>query len=110
MARSRVFLFLSTKVSERLPNVVKEAMLASCHCIVSETPGIRELVEPGVTGEIVPDLDPAAVAERVNVALAVQDDQIGTAAARFVRETMSSEAAMRRHTEAWRRGSHRTGF
>ncbi len=107
MARSRVFLFLSTKVSERLPNVVKEAMLAGCHCIVSETPGIRELVEPGVTGEIVPDLDPAAVAERVNAALAAQDDQIGTAAARFVRETRSSEAAMRRHTKAWRRGSHR---
>jgi len=106
MARSRVFLFLSTKVSERLPNVVKEAMLAGCHCIVSETPGIRELIEPGATGEIVPHLDPAAVAGTVNAALATQDDRIGAAASRFVRETMSSEAAMRRHTEVWRRELH----
>lgn len=40
MVESDIFLFLSSKAGERLPNVVKEAMLAGCICIVSNTPGI----------------------------------------------------------------------
>jgi glycosyltransferase involved in cell wall biosynthesis len=52
MARADVFLLMS-KV-ERLPNVVKEAMASDCVCIVTDTPGIEELIEDGVSGFIVP--------------------------------------------------------
>ena len=53
MKKAEIFMLLSKKQSERLPNVVKEAMLAKCLCIVSETPGIEELVENNGTGYIV---------------------------------------------------------
>ena len=53
MAESDIFLFLSSKAGERLPNVVKEAMLSGCICIVSNTPGIDELIEDGKTGFII---------------------------------------------------------
>jgi glycosyltransferase involved in cell wall biosynthesis len=102
MARSSVFLFLSTKVSERLPNVVKEAMLAECHCIVSETPGIRELITPGETGDIVADADPEAVADRIVAVMNSGSAEVGKAAAGFVRRNLSSEAAMGRYVEGWR--------
>ncbi len=108
MARARVFLFLSTKVSERLPNVVKEAMLAECHCVVSETPGIRELIHPGRTGEIVKSLDPEAIAARVGEIMQAGTTDVGREAARFVRKHMSSDAAMRRYVDAWRDERKRT--
>jgi glycosyltransferase involved in cell wall biosynthesis len=54
MAVSEIFLFQSISPSERLPNVAKEAMAAGCACIVSDTPGISELITDGVSGFIVP--------------------------------------------------------
>ena len=54
MAAAEVFLFMSTKTSERLPNVVKEAMGCRCLCVATHTPGIHELVDHGETGWIVP--------------------------------------------------------
>jgi glycosyltransferase involved in cell wall biosynthesis len=39
--------------SERLPNVVKEAMACHCVCITTRTAGIEELVDSGVTGYVV---------------------------------------------------------
>ena len=54
MAAAEVFLFMSTKTSERLPNVVKEAMGCRCLCVATKTPGIEELLDHGETGWIVP--------------------------------------------------------
>ena len=44
MAKAEIFLLLSTKESERLPNVVKEAMACGCIVIASDTQGINELI------------------------------------------------------------------
>jgi len=103
MARARVFLYLSTKVSERLPNAVKEAMLAGCHCVVSETPGIRELIEPGRTGDVLDDLDADNVAERVRQIFTSGPTAVGDDAAQFIRDHLSSNASMQRYVDAWRR-------
>ncbi len=54
-AMAQVFILLSDSPSERLPNVVKEAMACRCVCIVSDTPGIEELIEGGSSGFIVGD-------------------------------------------------------
>lgn len=54
MKTAAFFILLSEKPGERLPNVVKEAMLAGCVCIVTNTPGIDELIEHGKSGFIVP--------------------------------------------------------
>ncbi len=56
---AEVFLFLSEHDAERLPNVVKEAMAAGCLCIVSETPGIDEVLIDGLHGYIAKDLNEA---------------------------------------------------
>jgi len=53
MAKSEVFLFMSEKRGERLPNVIKEAMLCKCLCVSSHTPGIEELIENGEDGFVV---------------------------------------------------------
>ena len=69
MAESDVFLFLSEGRGERLPNVVKEAMANGCVCVVSDTPGIRELIPDEEHGYVVgSDIDLAA--QRVNALLA----------------------------------------
>lgn len=109
MARSEVFVFLSTKPSERLPNVVKEAMLARCWCVVSRTTGIEELVEDGVTGEISDDLRPESVAALMASALLDPERSERTLrAAERVRERFSSDAAMAAYAEVWcrERGRH----
>lgn len=53
MAGSEFFFLFSNKTGERLPNVIKEAMLSGCICFTTPTPGINELIEHGVTGFIV---------------------------------------------------------
>ncbi|QGG47201.1 glycosyltransferase family 4 protein [Heliorestis convoluta] len=59
--KSEIFIFMSKKKGERLPNVVKEAMLARSICLVSETPGIGELISDGITGYIIKgDIDEVA--------------------------------------------------
>lgn len=53
MARSDIFLFMSNKEGERLPNVVKEAMVCECFCVSSKTPGMEELIDHGIDGYLV---------------------------------------------------------
>jgi glycosyltransferase involved in cell wall biosynthesis len=65
MAAAEVFVSMSRKHSERLPNVVKEAMASRCVCVVSRTPGISELLEDGVHGFVVPQGDIEMAAERI---------------------------------------------
>lgn len=44
LAASSVLLLLSRSPAERLPNAVKEAMACRCLCVVTDTPGIDDLV------------------------------------------------------------------
>ena len=57
LSQSEIFLFLSVKASERLPNVVKEAMSVGCICVVSKTVGIEELIQDNINGYIVDPVD-----------------------------------------------------
>lgn len=45
-----------------LPNVLMEAQSQGIACVATTTPGIRELIEDGVTGTLVPPQAPAALA------------------------------------------------
>lgn len=66
MARADVSLFLSDKAGERLPNVVKEAMVCGCFCVSSRTPGMEELIDDGTDGYLVAPGDLEAAAEIVS--------------------------------------------
>ena len=50
MSKAPFFIFLSEKRSERLPNVLKEAMSFGCVCISSNSTGISELISSGNDG------------------------------------------------------------
>lgn len=71
MAAAESFLFLSR--SERLPNVVKEAMACGSIPITTRTEGIEELVEDGVTGFLV---DHDAIHDAARIAIAVANGRM----------------------------------
>src|SRR5690606_27839588 len=72
MMAAKIFLMLSRKSGERLPNVVKEAMASGCVCVVSRSPGIDELIEDGVDGWVIDGDAPGPVAEVVGRHLGVE--------------------------------------
>ncbi len=104
MCDASVFLFLSLKDSERLPNVIKEALLAGCSVVTSETPGIRELVKEPEFGSIVgrDDLEAAATALR-----AALDEPHDSAVARrrlaaeWIATHWSSQTQMASYVRKW---------
>ncbi|MCG3727438.1 glycosyltransferase [Vibrio cincinnatiensis] len=53
MSNSHFFVLMSRYPSERLPNVVKEAMYQMCVVLTTQTEGINELIESNVSGYIV---------------------------------------------------------
>lgn len=103
MCASQFFLFLSGKVSERLPNVVKEAMLARCVCFVSNTQGIEELIQGADFGTIVRGVESAEIAREVIAAMNEQMKNcgVGDKAHDLVATHFSSESAMARYVKIW---------
>ncbi|WP_333834415.1 glycosyltransferase [Rubrimonas sp.] len=105
LRQAEVFLFLSTKATERLPNAVMEAMLAEAFCIVSRTDDIEKLIIDNSTGQVVDQLAPEAVAPVVISAL--DDPQraaCGRRASDLVRNKFSVNAMMGVYTSGWQRG------
>ncbi len=72
MASAQYFLFLSRKKSERLSNVIKEAMACKCICICSKTKGINELIISGFNGYILEDSNKLSLLEYFNISSASQ--------------------------------------
>jgi glycosyltransferase involved in cell wall biosynthesis len=113
LAAAEVVLHMSWDETERLPNIVKEAMVSKCACVVTETFGIRELLEDGRHGFVVPprDVDEAArrvdeiFSGRVHVALFLEEASNRIARLFSVSRSMQSyvdrwhNALMRRRTE-----------
>ena len=106
MNRSSVFLLLTKKPSERLPNVVKEALWAGCAVIASSSQGIEELVpDPGIGFVVDPD-DKSSIEAAVAAILAESGEAAATRRARaraHVAEHFSSERNMRRYVDSWNR-------
>jgi glycosyltransferase involved in cell wall biosynthesis len=110
LQQAEVFLFLSTKATERMPNAVMEAMLAEAFCVVSRTDDIEKLIVAGSTGQVVDDLSPEAVARAVIAALDAPDRAAyGRRASDLVRGEFSADAQMAIYADGWRRARQRRG-
>jgi glycosyltransferase involved in cell wall biosynthesis len=94
---------MSRDPTERLPNVVKEAMLQHCVPVVTRTAGIEELVTDGVDGFVVPQGDVAAAIDRVGQVLssAAFRDALAKRARAKVLETFDVERLTQRRLEVW---------
>jgi glycosyltransferase involved in cell wall biosynthesis len=105
MAAAEAFLLMSRNESERLPNVVKEAMASRCLCVVTRSPGIEELLRDGVHGYLVAEGDIDTAARRVAQALAggAQVRALVDAAARQIHDNFDVMQTMRRYLEHWSR-------
>jgi glycosyltransferase involved in cell wall biosynthesis len=64
LLRSQRVYVLSTHF-EGMPLALVEAMAAGCACIASDVIGVRGVIEPGVTGLLVPEGDAAALAAAI---------------------------------------------
>ncbi len=104
---ARIFMTMSS--SERLPNTVKEAMLAECVCVVSKTVGIDELIEDRRSGFLVEQEDVEAAAGIMADCLARWDAlaELRRAARDQIERNFSSAAVAGRKRDIWQRLSHR---
>ncbi len=103
--RAELCLFLSTKPSERLPNVLKEAMWCGCSIIASPTQGIEELIVDRQLGTIVDPTDIDALDRAV--ANAFEETEAAAMARRerardLISDKFSSLTSMAQYAEVWR--------
>ncbi len=101
MAVAEVFLFLSK--SERLPNVVKEAMLSGCVCVASATVGIEELIPNERYGFVVPVDDVAAATAATLHVLEPSFDRTSVIeeAEKHITEHFSLESSLQQYLNLW---------
>jgi glycosyltransferase involved in cell wall biosynthesis len=99
------FLMLSKKPSERLPNVVKEALWSGCSVVTSNSEGIEELIPDEGIGQIVDPDDrqalEAAVALVLNESAAAAQER-RLRARKLIADSFSSADSMSRYVAAWR--------
>lgn len=101
MLDSEIMILLS--ITERLPNVVKEAMLAGCICIVSETPGIDELIQHGVTGFIIPQDKYFEIPELILSLNDKEKEIMRYKAKEYIIDNFDVEKSMKKYLEIWQR-------
>ena len=102
--RAALFILLSKKPSERLPNVLKEALWAGCAVICSPSEGIDELIPNDRMGSVV-DPDDVDSIVRTSSRLLGQSDEDAEArraeARAFIEANFSSDRSMAEYVEAW---------
>ncbi|ODP96832.1 hypothetical protein BGL48_15720 [Salinivibrio sp. SS3] len=103
MAKANFFVLMSRYPSERLPNVVKEAMYQQCVVITTETHGIRELIEHEVDGIIVKMNDTHTACESILQCIDNPEicKSISTAAKEKVEENFNVNKTMARYIDVW---------
>lgn len=104
--RARLFVLASvTEVGggmDNLPTVIMEAMAAALPVVSTRLAGIPEMVEEGVTGFLVPEQDPAALADAMAKLLAdrLLADAFGTAGRSRARDLFAKEVTARQFRRA----------
>jgi glycosyltransferase involved in cell wall biosynthesis len=100
LLRSQALYVLSTHF-EGMPLALVEAMAAGCACIASDVVGVRGVIEDGVTGLLVPEGEPQALADAI--ARLLRDPALAARLGAAARERALAEhglALMRERYEA----------
>jgi glycosyltransferase involved in cell wall biosynthesis len=111
LAAMDVFVLSSVPQSEGAPTVVQEAMMMGLSVVATGVASVPEVVEHGVTGYVVPPLDPRAIAD---AALRLLRDpalreSMGRAGRRRAVERFSLERCAQVHLEAYDHALRRRG-
>jgi len=103
VCESEVFLLMSFQPDERLPNVVKEAMLCRTLCVTTRTVGIDELIAHGESGFVVEQHDVAAAARHIGEVFAGSVDyrRLTDNAVKHIEERFDVDANMRHYIDEW---------
>ena len=88
---SSLDILILPSLSEGFPIILLEAMASSCPIVASEVGGVKELIENGKTGLLVPSADSQALAEAIRELLQNKEkaQSMGSFAQRIVRESFS---------------------
>ncbi len=100
---AEVCLMMSRSLSDRLPNVLKEAMVRECVPVSSQTAGISELIEDSQDGYIVEIGDIEGAAERVIALLSSPETRLkmGRAAAQTIRQRFDVRVNIQAYRDRW---------
>lgn len=96
--------FVLPTAREGLPNVLLEAMAASVPPVITRLEGVTDwIVTPGVTGELVPDIDSKAFADAMEQLLTSRErrEAMGSAARAHVAEHFSLGATAQKTFEVY---------
>ncbi len=110
LTAARVFVLPCTKETDggmdNLPTVIMEAMAAGLPVISTPLAGVPEMVEPGVTGALVPDRDPTALARAIADLLTdvAKAQQLGSHGRELAARRFSIETNVRALADVLRRG------
>jgi glycosyltransferase involved in cell wall biosynthesis len=112
LARASLFILLSKKASERLPNVIKEALWAGCAVVTSPSDGIDELIPNDRIGAVVDPDDRQAIVRESGRFIGQSDVEAVARRAEaraFVEANFSSDRSMADYVDAWNEGRRRRG-
>jgi len=103
MSGSHFFILMSCYPSERLPNVVKEAMYQQCVVLTTRTEGIDELVDYGVSGFVVEKSDYSRGADCIMSCLLYPDSarSIAVAAKKVIEQRFDVDRSVKKYIELW---------
>ena len=104
LSEAEVFVHLSWEETERLPNVLKEAMASGCVCVAADSAGIEELIRDAQSGLLVPRGGWKAAASRIDAVFAGHVDarSMSAAASRHVATHFDVNATMTLYQGRWR--------
>lgn len=111
LAAMDVFVLTSVPRSEGAPTVVQEAMMMGLPVVATDVGAVPEVVEDGVTGYIVPPLDPQAIAKAALRLLrdAVLRESMGSAGRERAVGRFSVERCAQVHLQAYDHALRRKG-
>ena len=103
MAESQFFIMTSNKQSERLPNVVKEAMYCGCVCASFRTQGLDELINSPVNGFIFDEID-KNLEDFFLLSSELQLNKIASSARLTISKKFEIEQSMLQYINKWEEG------